>query len=74
MLLRPLLSSLHHTPRLIPRLIAKPQITSRFTYSFDRKMSSTAPADAAAPAQPKVAGEQPNLQLDKETGEMVSKS
>lgn len=37
-------------------------------------MSSTPAVAAEAPVAAKVTGEQPNLQLDKETGEMVSKS
>lgn len=77
MLLRPLL---HLRPILLQRFLARPALQA---YNFSstsfksRKMSSAdapAPAPVEGQAAPKVTGEQPNLQLDKETGEMVSKS
>ncbi|ORY89639.1 lysine-tRNA ligase [Leucosporidium creatinivorum] len=79
MLLRPLVQTLR--PIILQRTIPRIAYNLSTSINTSRKMSST---DTPAPivpvvegqqAQPaKVTGEQPNLQLDKETGEMVSKS
>lgn len=74
MLLRSLTSVAQPRYRPLNNLLTRlPPTPIVLHYSQLRKMSSSAPADTAAQQPTAAAGAEPNLHLDKETGEMVSK-